>query len=362
MEQSLFIQYVAKFFPGLVNRVVEQLQAVDARRYFHQEMLTKEFSVTGKWESLSSTNALVAADVVAMDSSLPLKIRPSLAVATGDIAKMGMELKLNEQQLTALDTMIAIGSEEGQIAAKLFADTPRVINGIYERLEYMFLQGLSTGITSVLDTENVGTEVRLNYGYLTNHKFGAAGFVWSNASSTPIDDIERVLVQATNDGQTITKVMMDKTAFNNFAKNAQVKGIYGFTIGYTGATAGIPAASVKQMNVVMSERYGFEIEIVDRAVTIEINGNQSTKKPWADGAVVFHVGPTVGTLSWANLAELNHKNEQVVYEVADDYILVSKYCLTRPSLAEFTSSQARVVPVIGNVNAIYLLDTKTVQA
>ena len=51
----------------------------------------------------------------------------------------------------------------------------------------------------------------------------------------------------------------------------------------------------------------------------------------------------------------------VSYQTADDFILVSKYRKNDP-LAEFTSSQARVVPVICNVEQIYQIDTNLVTA
>src|ERR1700712_4812414 len=167
MEQSLFIQWVAKYFPAITVRVIETLNDTkNPLTYLHRTMLRKDFSVSGKWDAISAANTLVMADVVAMDSSLPLKKRDSISKASGDIPKMGMELKLNEKQLTDLDTLIAQGGTDQQILAKLFADTPRVIGGIYERNEAIFLEGLLTGIALVDDSENVGTGIRVNYGYL----------------------------------------------------------------------------------------------------------------------------------------------------------------------------------------------------
>lgn len=59
---------------------------------------------------------------------------------------------------------------------------------------------------------------------------------------------------------------------------------------------------------------------------------------------------------------MNHPVAGVSYETADNYILVSKYRENRPSLREYTTSQARVVPVISNPDRIYTQDIKTVQA
>ncbi len=363
MEQSLFIKWVEKYFPGITVKVVQTLNGEKREpSYLHRAMLRKEESVDGKWESLSSDNVTVAADVVAMDSSLPLKTRPALSTASGEIPKMGMELKLNENQLTALDTLVAKGASDAQIVAKLFADTPRCITGIYERLEGMFLEGLSTGVALVA-TNNVGTGVRLDYGFLSANKFGTDGAIWSTSGGTgvtPLTDIRAVLDAASAKGYTITKIMMDRTAFNRMKSTDEGKQLYATTIGNFGSTLTIPTS--KQFAEAFKDEYQVEIMIVERSVNYEKNGVKTAVKPWADGQVVFLTGNEVGSLVWAKLAEMNHKAENVTYSTVDDFILVSKYRTNRPSLAEFTSSQARVVPVIANVESIFVLDTLTAEA
>jgi hypothetical protein len=51
----------------------------------------------------------------------------------------------------------------------------------------------------------------------------------------------------------------------------------------------------------------------------------------------------------------------VTYQVANEFILVSEYSTNDP-LREFTASQAMVVPVLNNVNQIYLLNSTEVVA
>ncbi|RYZ45667.1 MAG: hypothetical protein EOP49_24725 [Sphingobacteriales bacterium] len=361
MEQSLFIQFVNKYFSGIVRAVVAKLNDTKAPLvYYHKRFLKKNFSVDGKWESVSASNTMVMADVVAMDSSLPLKKRDTISKASGDIPKMGMELKLNEKQLTDLDTLALRPGTEPQLVAKLFADTPRVIGGINERNEAIFLEALSSGVCIVPDSENVGTGIRLDFGYLTANKFGTTTVIWSNTTALPLDDLGRMRDKATQDGNVITKFLMDRTAFNNMVKTTQVKEAYAFSVGFVGSNTQVP--SLTQLNTFMQDRFGFVIEIIERSVRWEKNGVQTSQKPWTDGAVVGITTEALGDLVWATLAEVNHPVANVVYDTADDYILVSKYRTNRPSLGEWTSSQARVVPVLTNTDQIYLLDSKTVQA
>jgi len=354
MEESQFAEWLALYFPGITLRVTETYN--DEKRlpsYLFRRFLRKDFSVDGKWETLSINNSLVAADIIAMDSSIPLKKRPALGRATGDIPKMGLELAIREKQLTELNTLIALGRNT-QAIAKLFADVPLVIGGQYERLEAMFLEGLSTGLVVVEDIETVGTGVRLDYGFLAANKFESTT-VWTNPASTPITDMTPLLEKAELDGNVITTVLMDLTTFNNFSKTTEVKGIYAAAFGIFGAT--VPTPTLQQVNTAMTARYGFVIEIVNRSVRVQRNGINTAYKPWKAGSVVFLTTEDVGSYVYARLAEQDSPVAGVAYQTVEDFILVSKFRLNRPSLAEITNSQSRVVPVIDGVDSIYLLDS-----
>lgn len=365
MEQSLFLEYIISHFPALVLRHIEKLNGKNqtALTYLHRILLDKKFSVDGRWASVIGNYNRVAADVVAMDSSLPLKKRDSLERATGKIPKMGMELWLNEEQMTEIDTLIALKTPITEIIAKILADVPRVIDGILERLELMFLEGLSTGITVQDDNKNVGTGIRLDYGYLPENQFGVA-VLWSDAdNSKVVDDINRVKTKASReDGNTLEYAYGDWYAFQNLIKSKQFKEQFAFNKGFVGNN--IPTPTIEQANTVFKSLWGFTFTEVNRTIKLEKNGVRSTITPWAEGRIVFTSDLKVGALVWASLAEANRKGQikTATYQTADEYILVSKYHTIKPSFAEWTASQARVCPVITNVDRIYTLDTKTIQA
>lgn len=364
MEKSLFIQWVQKFFPGIIVRTVQTLN--DTKRpqvYLHQTMLKPVFSLTGKWESLSASFSLVAANLVAMDSSIPVIMRDSIAQASGDIPKQAIELSLNESELTALDTLIATGATNGQIIAKLFADTPKAIGAIYERNEIIFLQGLSTGVALVDDPENnTGIGVRCDYRYKTENKFGVS-VLWTNpATSTPLADIRRVIEKAIEDGVEITKVLIDTPTATLISKSNEVKDQYTFNADNSASNSTIRNLSFKKLNELMMEEFGFIFEKVDRTVRVEKNAKRTKIKPFASGALVFVANQIVGELVYAKLAEENHKEAGVEYQKANEYILVSKFRTTTPSLKEVTRAQARVVPIVTAIDEVYLLDSTQIQA
>ncbi|MDR2586361.1 MAG: hypothetical protein LBC84_09155, partial [Prevotellaceae bacterium] len=209
MEKSLFIQWVERFFKGVVISVVKKLNEKnqETQRYRFKEMLKKEFSIDGKWESIVGEYTNIAADIVSMDSTLPLKKRDSLYKASGDIPKSGMKLYLTEKQLKALDVLVATKATDNEIATKLFEDLSRNIMGIYERMELTFLRGLSDGVTLADDVDNDGVPIRVDYKYRTDHIFGVA-VKWDNpATATPVDDIERLLDKAAADGN-VPKIVL----------------------------------------------------------------------------------------------------------------------------------------------------------
>ncbi|MCZ2480012.1 major capsid protein [Aquirufa nivalisilvae] len=360
MNESLFVKWVATFFAPLVATLTERINgAKGPLSYLHKSMLTKEFSPTLKWSSIGVNGSVIAADLVALDSELPLKKRDSMTKVTGDIPKMGMKLFLSESTLNDLNIMRQQPNMDSQIAAKLFADTKKVMEGIYERLEYMFLQGLSSGVTLIDDTDKPGVGIRIDYGYKNANKYATSGAVWSASSgATPIADLEAVLTAASTNGDVITTVIMDRFAWNNFKKSSEVKALYAASIGFAGAT--VPTPTITQVNDAMQQNYGITIKIVDRSIKTQVNGVDTASKPWTEGAVVFLTTEKVGRLAWGYTAEKFNQAKQVTYAEADDFILVSKYHKNDP-IREFTSSQAVVVPVIDGVESIYLLDSKTAQ-
>ena len=322
--QSEFTKWLDKYLKGVVVKTVETLNGKPgemALTYMHKTMLRKEFSVSGKWETVNTLNTRVSADVVAMDSPFPLKKRDAIKKASGKIPKYGMELWLNETQLTELHTLAAMKVDDKVIFQKIFQDLSRVMTGVYELNERLFLQGLSTGIISVDDEENTGTEVRLDFGYLDANKFGVS-VLWDNVDSKPLDDLAKVLKKAKHaDGNMITNMYMDDITFDKFVKTKQVKEYYAFSLGFFGDKTIVPVPTLEKINAALKadSRYKLEIHIVDRTAVVEIDGSRETVTPWSEGKVILTTSKEVGVLVHAQLAEENSPVAGVSYQKADGY-------------------------------------------
>lgn len=348
---------------GVVQRTITTINGTKEQptNYYHLRMLRKVFSVDGNWKSVNVNNTQIMSHVVAMNSDLPLGKMDAIAIDSGKIPKQGLQYALDEIQLTDIDTMISGGVADNIIAGQLLSNPVKLVRAVPERNEEIFLKGLSTGEALINDDENTGTGIRMNYGYLTANKFGVAT-LWSNVASKPFDDIQRVLDKADLDKNVITKVMLDKTAFNNMAKTTQAKELFAFSQNFVGSNT--PTPSLAQVNSFTSDRYGFTFEIVTKSFRYEKNGVQTVVTPWATGMCVFLTTEEVGTLTWAKLAEMNPANQDkgVNYKIVDNFMLLSSWAQNKPYLAKFDSVQARVVPVINNGTQIYLLNSTEVQA
>lgn len=360
MNPTLFVEFVAKWFKTLAGRIVETIN--DSKKpvtYLFKTMLKPELSPDLKWESLSVYNTIVAADVVSMDSPLPLKKRDTISTASGTIPKLGMKMQKSEKLLTDIQILKARGATEAQIAQKIFEDVPRVITGIYERLEYMFLKALSTGVMLVPQEENVGAGIRVQFGYKAENTFGVTR-KWGEQGYTPISDIERVITRAyEKNSDVITVIALDRAQYNLIRKSEEAKMLHAASIGnFTGNNLIIPTTA--QFDAEMADEYKIKFLVVDRAVRYEKDGKQTSVKPFAEDTLIFLTTEQVGTLPYGILAEETTPVAGVTYQKVDGYILVSKYSKNDP-LREFTSSQALVLPVIEGVESIYILNTQEAQ-
>jgi len=358
MQPSLFVEFITKLFTRpsfekLIEKVNEKRNGV--LTYLHKEMLRQEYSADQKWESASVDTTFVAADVVAMDSELPLKKRDSLQAATGDLPKLGIKMRLGEKQLNNLNLLKARGNKEAQIVQKMTNDAVKCVTGIDERNEAVFLQGLSEGITLVDDEDNIGTGIRVDFKYPDKNKFGVIKR-WRGKDIRPISDIMRVIKAASDDNNTVSTVMMSKEAYDLMIQSNEAKEL---AANYSGIlvleNSILPTPLPPLFDAAFSSRTGCKIKIVDRVVKIEKDGKVKNIKPWNTNKVIFLPSEQVGALVYGTLAEETNPVNGVNYTKANPYVLVSKYSKNDP-LQEFTSAQALCLPIIENVDQIFQMD------
>lgn len=361
MVQSQFVEYIRKIFPRLqnvVDTVNGKRNGEQKRTYLHKTMLRKVYSADQKWSNAAVNTTYVAADMVSMNSPLPIKSRDAIAHANGSLPKIGMKKIMFESDINAVNIMKAQGAEWTNIANKLTSDPIACSVGIDEQNEANFLTGLSNGIVAVEDENNTGTALRINFGYLPENCFGV-----ETQNELTLDDIKRVLADADNNGDTIITIAIALSTYN---KLRQTQGAKELVANYRGQTFDsstklpVPTASLFD-EAFADDNNGVRFLKIDRSIISEKNGKRKPYKPWNPNKLIFLTTEEVGALVWGTLAEKTNPVEGVVYSTVDEYKLISRYRTTEP-FTETTSGQALVLAVIENVDQIYSLDISEAQA
>ena len=358
MRQSLFVKYVAALMASLVT-LIEKVNGKreDTLTYYHKNtsILKKVFSADGKWESTSVNTTYVAADFVSMDSPLPIKSRDSIATANGKLPKLGISKTLKESDIDALNTMEAQPGDAGVRARRIrkkLADDPVACNvGLDELLEYSFLFGLSHGYVAMPDEDHPNAMLRLNFGYFEKNTFGA-----TKKGQISLEDIKRVISAADEANDTIIKIWISKTDFDALRQTREAKELCANYRGqtYTKDTE-LPVPTANLFQEAFEDDTNVTFEIVNRSIQFEKDGRKKSVKPWAEHRLIFVCNEQIGSLVYGTLAEATNKVEGVLYQLIDDFKLISKYSLTNP-LREMTGGQAKAACIIEDVDQIYIYD------
>lgn len=367
MNQSLFIEYVSKIWPKLSLYVNEKVNGKKTQpTYLHKTMLNPVYSADQKWEGTSANTVYVAADMVAMDSPLPLKSRNAISTASGTLPKIGMKKQLRETEINAINIMKAhlslasgeaAASQKARIFNKILDDGLACSVGIDERNEANFLQALSDGVILIEDEKNTGIGLRVNFGYLSENSFGVA-----TQGTLTGDDIQRVLDKANNDGNSVAAIAIAKSTYDMIRKTQWAKELVASykEMTVTSDTT-LPVPNAASFDAAFESEYGVSFLKIDRSVSYEKNGKRTSYKPFNANKLVFLPDANnVGSLVWGTLAEDTNRVNGVEYSTVDQYKLISRYSKNDP-LAEFTNGQALVLPVIENVEQIYTIDLTNAQ-
>lgn len=369
-QPSIFQNLIEQFMPMLGLYVSEKVNGKNERErtYLHKQRLTTVYSPDQKWEGTSANTRYVKADYVSLDSPLPLKRRGQISTSNGKLPKVGIRKVMNETdinninimnaQLSALSEVSdAYKTKKRQIIKKLADDPSACAIGIDEQNEFTYLYGISNGIVLVQadpnDTQNVGIGMRVDYGYKDSNIFRTA-----IADTCDGDDIQNVVDAANAAGNTIAVAMISKYRLDKIRKTRWAKELAAdYQEKVYDNDSKLPVPSVKTFTEAFENEYGFNFIIVNRTVLCEKNGKDVPVKPFNQDRIVFLPNSdTDGSLVHGTLAEMTNPAENVNYSTLEEYKLISRLRLTEPSFAEVTKGQAMVLPVIEDVDGIYVLD------
>ena len=353
MAVSRFSEYVNKVFPKL-QTIIEKINGKrkDNRTYLFKTMLREEYSADQKWDSATVNTNFVAADMVAMDSPLPIKKRERISTASGVLPKIGMMRIMRETQLNSLYTMIAQNAKFTDIVKRLMDDVLFCSVGIDEKIEYNFLKALSDGVILVEDEENTGVGMRVDFNFPAANKFGV-----EEKDAISYEDIRRPIAKADEDGNTITRIAIAKSTYDKLRQTTWARELVANYRGQSfvnAATLPVPNATAFD-EAFADDNNGITFLKIDRSIKVEKNGIQKSVKPFNTRHIVYLTTEDLGALVWGTLVEARNGVDGVAYQTIDRYKLIAKFANTNP-FQEMTTGQALVLPVLENVDQLYMLD------
>lgn len=358
MEPSQYSDLLQEYLPAMVMAWEQTYNGEGVTSpYLYDRVSRREFSPSGDFASVQVDNVVPMAHVIDYDSSLPLIRNEVVSIATGEIPKLGVEVQHTEKDLTEIDNlMYNFDRNKSEIIRRIFRPIRRVYLAQKERNEWTLKQLMSTGYAVTNPLINVGVNVRLSAGYITERLFNAT-VIWPNPGYTPLTDLEKIVDKARIDGNPITKFFLDQATFGYISRSEEALRYTNPLIAAVSGGVGVPA-TLGELNTVTKERWGYEFEIVNGAQVFEKNGVRTNVSSWEAGQVVGVTEDVFSRNVWARLAEDSRRKGGVDYQEAEEHILLRKYAVVHPAFGEFTSSQSRNAIVIAS--PLYKLDTTSV--
>lgn len=350
MKESLFIEQIKSIFAPFVGKVSE----VDPEQNqpLFKTLLTEEESITGDFNETRISGNIVASDIVALGSPLPLAERPSIGLVKGKIPKIGKKTRLDERQLKTIQYLLATGRDQTEVRKNILNDTVRLVKGQDLRLEQMLYQALSTGIMQTGENETEGTAVRISFKRAENELQSTKG--WDKADATPLTDLYALFDKVEGEQKSVGVLYMSKKALNQIRASKEGKALVRDYLGLAG-NATLPSPSRKNMISALEDEFAVTVQVIDGKFKVSNSrGTTQTINGFSDEFVVAAPSGKLGRLVYTRLPEEDFPVAGVTYAKAGSYNLVSKFGSTDP-VEEFTAIQAMVIPVLDNTDAIFRL-------
>lgn len=301
-----------------------------------------------------------AASVIARGSRAPLRGRMPLEKYSGTIPAISEKFQLDENDLRDFlnlqNSNVTDQTKKKVLLDLMFGDVKKVGDSAMKRLDYMCLEGISTGQITLTTTNNpdgvvAPTAVDL---FMPAANKVNANISWAtSATATPFDDIVGIVNTASALGLKFAKILVSRNTYLNFAKSTQVKNLLSNFLGFK--TAGNLIPTLDNINSLLSASQLPVMEIVDQPIGIEKNGIITSVRPFSDTNAVFVPAGNLGTIANAIAIEEFKPVPSVNYAKFNN-ALISKWSENEP-YQEFTKVELNAFPSIDSIGGIYLLST-----
>jgi hypothetical protein len=341
----------------VVDNSLDLFAPVWFERYFKMGVPQQTLTYTS---ALGASRIEAAASIIARGSRAPLRSRQALQKLSGEMPVISEKFAMKEEDyrnflmLQGMST-VSDAAKKQQLLNFLFDDVKKVGDSIMKRLDWLCLEGVSTGKNTLSTTNNpdgIILNVDLDLGLPTANKTNAAVAWATSATATPITDFDTVITAANAKGVKFAKVLMHPTVWTNFRKAKEVTDAL---VGFFRLAKGTVANTLDNVNEFLAANRYPIIEIVDVSIGIEKDGVITASNPFSSTNAVFIPDGPLGEVKNAFSIEQLKPVDKISYATFKN-ALISKWGENEP-WQEFTKGEFNAFPVIESINFMWLLST-----
>ena len=291
----------------------------------------------------------------AFDANAVIRSRQGLEVIDTEMAYFKEAMIVKEQDIQTYESIVEGSPLAREILDRNFEDSLTLLEGarVVEEAMRMSLLANANGHPSI----SISAEgADYTYDYDPNSTYSSNNFtaltgtsVWSNASSTPLDDVSTAMdsVEART-GSRPAYLLMSKATMNNLKKNNQIKS----AILAQNATANIFMTDARVKEIFANE-FGVAILVYTKQYK-DYSGN--AKKFYPDGMVTLLPQGAIGS-TWHGVTPEEHRADALNVQIVDGIAIAVNTSFD--PVQTVTKASEIVLPSFERMDETYMIKVET---
>lgn len=330
------------------------------------QFLTDQYVNSLSWKALGGAVLQVAAGTIKdFSADKPVKTRPDLSKAEGEIPSMGDQWQLSPRKLRdmldiAQTASIVSGNQTQLLLDYLFPEIKKASLAPQKRLDWILLQSLSTGQVVVDTTSNPDGLVWTIDWSISHTHAGTAAWAVGTTTSVPVTDFRTIIASRRSNGIPTEAILMNQNTWDKMVSSSQITGVFGVRIptNKNGEMTISPVSFITKdlVNTYFAQVGLPPIMIIDVPIRIESSKGTSTSvQGFADDRVAFVPSLNLGELQWTYANEQRIPDKKKTYGTVNN-VMIAQF-LEKANF--FTEYEFNAFPVLTESNMIQLLVTNS---
>lgn len=321
------------------------------------------------WKTLNAKVGLhIAADLIARGARLSQKARNAIKRIEGDIPKIGIERKMNEQELTEYQNLVGLANGEQDLIDLIEAwanDLQFCWDGVGARIEWMALYQMSHAGKLKVTSENnahITSEYDADYQIPADQKMGCQ-VDWSDSEnarpfSVDLKKLVRDSRKSNKGGIRLKHVWLSPKTFTDLVETKECQKMCASYVANALNLQTVPGiADVNALAQKVPYLYGLTFHILDQDITVELtDGKQFSGNPFADNVLCLTENAVLGNTWWVEPVGMSIKGTAAT-KVMREYCMLKKFG-DEELEEEVTQGIANAFPGWSGSERAYFLDTK----